>query len=280
MDKLDMEMFRKVSSGFFAEQLLTSFMSQLDEILLSRIRDIQNRVEDTTVKFEELSKALNQVVKSFTEKSEKLVEDVKEAENLNNEINTDLGNMGLSLGTIADDFKETVNKTSSTLNQFSEIIRLVSNIEKISRQTKLLALNASIEAARAGEHGRGFSVVATEIQKLSAETKTVTDEISEKVNIIADSVKVAMDGIKRTVDIFSSIQNSLDKTIKYMENNKSFLSEIHSTFEESSIEIDKEAKLIEDTTQILIQISREFKTISTVVSSIIKAQNALNEMTL
>ncbi len=280
MDKLDMEMFRKVSSGFFAEQLLTSFMSQLDEILLSRIRDIQNRGEDTTVKFEELSKALNQVVKSFTEKSEKLVEDVKEAENLNNEINTDLGNMGLSLGTIADDFKETVNKTSSTLNQFSEIIRLVSNIEKISRQTKLLALNASIEAARAGEHGRGFSVVATEIQKLSAETKTVTDEISEKVNIIADSVKVAMDGIKRTVDIFSSIQNSLDKTIKYMENNKSFLSEIHSTFEESSIEIDKEAKLIEDTTQILIQISREFKTISTVVSSIIKAQNALNEMTL
>ena len=42
---------------------------------------------------------------------------------------------------------------------------VVDMIQAIAAQTNLLALNATIEAARAGEGGRGFSVVASEVNR-------------------------------------------------------------------------------------------------------------------
>lgn len=66
-----------------------------------------------------------------------------------------------------------------------QIIQIISIIKNISKQTSMLALNASIEAARAGKSGAGFQVVASEITTLSNEVKRV---VEKSQNLIGESI--------------------------------------------------------------------------------------------
>src|SRR3990172_2925915 len=51
------------------------------------------------------------------------------------------------------------------------------DVEKLADQTSLLALNADIEVACVGENGGGFSVVATEVRRISKRSHEFSDRI-------------------------------------------------------------------------------------------------------
>ena len=64
-------------------------------------------------------------------------------------------------------------------------------IGRISRQSRLLALNARIEASRGGVEGAGFAAVAREMSGLAEQTKTATDDVTARAGAIATSADAA-----------------------------------------------------------------------------------------
>ena len=117
-----------------------------------------------------------------------------------------------------------VNLTYEASLQINTVIQMIASI---SKQTMLLALNASIEAARAGENGKGFSVVAAEINELASQSSHSVKEIeaivsnlsmeSEKMLEIMEDVLINVghqrSNLVQTQDTFEKVNNGIDDLI-------------------------------------------------------------------
>lgn len=103
---------------------------------------------------------------------------------------------------------QAILENTATINKITE------DIQYISDQTNLLALNAAIEAARAGEHGRGFSVVAEEVRKLSDRTNQASNDITQIVGKVNDSIEAISKSLIDNRSKTESKKDSVDKAVK------------------------------------------------------------------
>lgn len=149
------------------------------------------------------------------------------AQQASGEVSHSISALRSSIGGI-ETLVQTVSEQAALLEALqgalSKVSKVASGIDAITRQTNLLALNATIEAARAGTAGRGFSVVASEVKALAAQTATATREITATVEILTSTAKELLaqgaksaDLAKRAEEgtsVISSTFDVIDRTVR------------------------------------------------------------------
>ena len=111
---------------------------------------------------------------------------------------------------LASDVRESAGATESLARATDQVRQFVTLVQKIARQSKLLALNAAMEAARAGEHGEGFAVVANEVRRLAATTAEAAENTDALMKEVLGNMEAARESSARALSAVESVHTATE----------------------------------------------------------------------
>ena len=279
-EQKSLELIHVLSGAYFAGVQMDSFMSQLDEVLVSRVRKVEERVQDTSNQFTSLYGVLQALREDFASGSRDAKQGVEAINTINANLMEEMAKSGTSLEGMSETVANTLNATIKTLELFLEIGKISHNIQRIARQTHLLALNASIEAARAGEHGRGFAVVAHNVQELAAETRTASESIDAKVGEISGAVQGTMENMRSINELFETIQRTLSSFSDCLSNNKTTMESMETMIEDAGEKLNRTSAEMEGAIETMHEASSKVGAMASTISAIVQAQQNLKKIRL
>ena len=269
-----------LSGAYFAGVQMDSFMSQLDEVLVSRVLKVEDRVRDTSNRFTHLYDVLQVLREDFASGSRDAKQGVEAINTINANLMAEMAKSGTSLEGMSETVSNTLNATIKTLELFLEIGKISHNIQRIAKQTHLLALNASIEAARAGEHGRGFAVVAHTVQELAAETRTASESIDAKVGEISGAVQGTMENMRSINELFETIQRTLSSFSDCLTNNRTTMESMESMIQDAGEKLNRTSAEMEGAIETMHETSSKVGAMASTISAIVQAQQNLKKIRL
>lgn len=179
----------------------TKLKATIKQKVLETTQELAAISEETSASLEQLS-VESMVIRDFTSQSLTLVTDTEQKSHAGTDLLTDQTKQTEAVISSIQDLEKKMNQVQASANQIRDIVDLVT---AIANQTNLLALNAAIEAARAGQHGTGFAVVATEVRKLSEDTK-------EAISNVTGLVGNTNEGIADMMQSISTMHNLIDNS--------------------------------------------------------------------
>ena len=271
-------------------QLLDSFMSMLQDMLLNVVKSAQ-RVYDAAVEIsaaseifakgaEDQQNQLSEVATTFEEMTAMIAETTSNASRTreNTDQTAELTAAGRQAVTrtvegfesVATNVQEAAERLKHLSSRSDQIGSVVQVIVDIADQTNLLALNANIEAARAGEAGRGFAVVADEVRKLADRTVVATKEIGELIGNIQRE-------IRETVDFMTSVQGLSEEGLRLVSESDQALDQISHAISKAAIAVDEIATATTEQSAGVEQITRNIEQVTSVAHDTSVSAQQLSE---
>lgn len=113
--------------------------------------------------------------------------------------------------------KETSNNLLSQTHEANEIITI---IQDVAHQTKMLSINSAIEASRLADKGGSFRVISSEIKKLSNEVNGEAINIQDRISKIEEQVKILANEAKKIYTLNNDSSKNLQITLSSYEDLK------------------------------------------------------------
>lgn len=166
------------------------------------------------------------------------------------------------------------------------ITRIMSVISDIADQTNLLALNAAIEAARAGDAGRGFAVVADEVRNLAEKTVASTQDVSNAISAIQQSVAKSMVSVDKAVtqieqatDFAGQSGQALEEIVATVEHTAAQVSAIAAASEQQSAASEEINRSIEEVNGMAAETAKSMARSREEMSRLMKLTETLGRLT-
>jgi methyl-accepting chemotaxis protein len=161
---------------------------------------------------------------------------------------------------------ESMSHIESSSVKINDAVKIISSI---SFQTNILALNAAVEASRAGLHGKGFSVIASEVKKLSEVTTNSSGEINEvtthNLTQVEQGVKIAKEAGEKITEILQAITqiskmlNEINEVTQSQSNILENNLEITRANSQASERLNASASSLDDQANQLLEVVKYFK---------------------
>ncbi len=268
----------KISQSIYHENVLTSFIKNLDEVLGERFNEAKEITEDVGNKIIDSISDTEKVTNEIESMTEKSLAEKDELISLNTETIEKLKEIGSNLDSVKDDVNKSIELVSQSLVSFEDVVAITGNINKIARRTNILSINASIEAARAGEAGRGFAVVAEEIQKLSEETNLSSKNITEKITGISGEIEGVLEKINYIAKIFNVVADVTRNSLSILEKNEQFLSELIDTLQLNSKSLRDNFETLTISKENIVDLINMIGSLDSVIRSVLKMQKRIKDI--
>lgn len=209
---------------------------KLGESLFAETQTLAVAAKENAATAQDQSAAVKEIVATM-EDSNALLENIaskihdvsKVAENTSSDVTEGVASIENNVAQLHAIFyanQQTIDGMKILSKSIESIWDIVTLINNVADQAKIIAFNAELEASSAGEAGKSFRIVANEIRRLSDGIIDGTKEIKERINEIqhsSDSLILASESgtekinegyenAKNLGDMFASIKNSAEIT--------------------------------------------------------------------
>ncbi|MDQ3130884.1 MAG: methyl-accepting chemotaxis protein [Acidobacteriota bacterium] len=302
-------------------------ISETFNFLTRRLKTVTSQIREYTVEAQEAAFKAKKTIRGAIQTDEVVIQEMTQtalalkqmpngADKISEEISVSISNARKSIekalhtqltaqanGNAADNLRrqsqDAIKRTGRLGECSEEITKVAKSVENLAHRTNLIALNASIQALENSDKSYGFSVLAEEVERLSARAENTNKEISSLNKSIASEIVEVEKSLKysaheaanlskfavETGTFLSELEkdvvqflNLQSKIVSYSAEQRAENKQSFQAFSESIAVRQKAIENLQQSETDIANLSRHLENLQTSVNDFAPAQNAQNEI--